>query len=51
MAETTLILRNSFYLKKLRIRFWKNSRLLNKTDQFPLKKYFYGRFPDFYENA
>ena len=27
------------YRKKLHICFWKNSCLLNKTDQFPLKKF------------
>ena len=44
MAKTTLILGNSFFLKKLRTCFWKNSRLFNKAD-------YYDSFTDFYENA
>ena len=39
MAKTTLILGNSFFQKKMRICFWKNSRLLSKADWFPLKKF------------
>ena len=32
MSKTTQILGNSFFLKKLRICFWKNNRLLNRND-------------------
>ena len=38
MTKTTLILQNSFFLKKFAFVFGKVV-LLNKADQFPLKKF------------